>query len=81
MEKALTDKADAEKQVDEDVVRLQKKVKVFKFMKYRDVYTDGAQGKPPRYHLGAGGLRTDHGTEVLAFMLLQCLSLCHEYNG
>jgi len=36
-------------------------------MKYWDGYSDGAQGKPPRYPLRAGSLRTDQGSmEVLA---------------
>ena len=49
-----------------DVARLQKEVKVFKFLKYRDRYNDGAQGEPSRYPLGAGSLSTDQGTvEVL----------------
>ena len=39
--------------MDEDVARLQKEVKIFKLMKYRDRYNVGAQGKPPRYPLGA----------------------------
>jgi len=45
---------------------LQKEVKVFKLIKYRDGYNDGAQGKPLRYPLGVKSLRTDQGTiEVL----------------
>ena len=36
LEQALADKAEAEKQANEDVVRLQTEVKAFKLMKYRD---------------------------------------------
>ena len=53
--------------VDEDIARLQKEVKVFKLMKYRDGYNDEVQGKPSRYRLGFKSLHTDQGTaEVLA---------------
>ena len=45
LKQVLADKAEAEKQVDEDVARLQKEIKVFKFMKYRDGYNDRAQSK------------------------------------
>jgi len=41
LEHALADKAEAEKQADEDIARLQKEVKVFKLMKYRDRYNNG----------------------------------------
>ena len=34
-----------------DVERLQKKVKAFKLLKYRNGYNDGRQGKAPRYPL------------------------------
>ena len=57
LKQALADKAEAEKQVDEDMARLQKEIKVFKFMKYRDGYSDGAQGKSLGYPLEAGSLR------------------------
>ena len=55
LKQGLADKAEAEKQANEDVARLQKEVKIFKLMKYRDKYNNGVQGKPPRYlsRLGA----------------------------
>ena len=74
LEQALADKAEVEKQVDEDVVRLQKEVNVFKFIKYRDGYNDGAQDKPPRYPLRAGILRTKGRWKSWSLMLLQCLT-------
>ena len=53
--------------MNEDIVRLQKEVKVFKLMKYRDGYNDGVQGKSPRYYLDVGSLHVDQGMmKVLA---------------
>jgi len=67
LELALAEKEEIEKQAGEDVARLQKEVKVFKLMRYRDEYNDGVQGKPLRYPLDAGSLHADQGTiEVLA---------------
>jgi len=67
LQQALADKEKTKKQADEDVARLQKEVKIFKLMKYRDGYNDGMQGNPLRYPLGVGILRADQGSmEVLA---------------
>ena len=64
LEQTLTEKEETEKQVDEDIERLQKKVKV---MKYIDGYNDEVQGKPSRYLLDAGSLHANQGmVEVLA---------------
>jgi len=62
LEQALADKAEAEKQANEDVVRLQTEVKAFKLMKYRDGYTDGAQGKTSRHPLEIRSLHADQDT-------------------
>ena len=55
----FANKAETEKQPDENIARLQKDVKLFKLMKYQKVNNDGAQGKPPRYPLRARSLHND----------------------
>ena len=40
LQQALVDKEETKKQVNKDVMRLQKKVKIFKLMKYRDGYNE-----------------------------------------
>ena len=47
----FADKAEAKKQMDEDMARLQKEAKVFMLMKYRERYNNGTQGKSSRYPL------------------------------
>ena len=41
LDQALAEKEETEKQTDKNVARLQKEVKVFKLIKYRDEYNDG----------------------------------------
>ena len=49
---ALTEKDETKKRADDDMERLQDAVQLFKVMKYKEGYHDGAQDKSPRYPLG-----------------------------
>jgi len=52
LEQALAERDEVENQADDDIERLQNDVQLFKDMKYKEGYHDGAQGKLVRYPLG-----------------------------